>query len=260
MPAKKTFDYAMGRAQHFLTLYDILHDSRQRGVRSDWMAKFKDLMRWPSGEQVVRIDGKDKKSLLILREDLGIDRSRFAHEYTSELLRAAIVAAISALDRYMHDLIVRRSLQLLKQSEDDVPKRLRDLRIPVLTAQRAIQRIREDKNTRPGHLVKQEIQKILHREHTFQNADSVQRGADMLGIKGFWDKVSAEMPGSPEKKDVIDTLNNISRRRNQIVHEADLILHKQGSRISHRPISHKETSDFVSWIDDFGNALDKVVT
>ena len=36
---KDVFDAAIDRANHLLTLYDLLHDSRQRGIRSDWARK-----------------------------------------------------------------------------------------------------------------------------------------------------------------------------------------------------------------------------
>lgn len=93
-------------------------------------------MRWPDAERIVRIDGKDGNSMLILREATGLDRKRFAHDYLSELLRAAIASAVAALDRYMHDLIVDRCIKLLSRPEDDIPKELRKLAIPVLETKR----------------------------------------------------------------------------------------------------------------------------
>src|SRR5206468_12723895 len=113
---------------------------------------------WPESESIVRIDGKDHNSILILREALDIDRSRFAHDYLSELLRASIVATVSALDRYMHDLIVERSWKLLNQSEKKIPKELKKITIPVLKSKRALDHLRKNPKARPGNLIKLAIQ------------------------------------------------------------------------------------------------------
>ena len=66
------FETAIERASHLVQLYDLLHDSRQRAVRADWADSFNRLMHWPVGEQIVRIDGTDRDSLLVLRESVGV--------------------------------------------------------------------------------------------------------------------------------------------------------------------------------------------
>lgn len=82
-------------------------------------------MHWPESEQICRVDGLDSNSILIFRESVGIDNEHFSHDYVSELLRAALVAAVSALDRYLHDLVVDYSWKLLSQAEDDIPAELK---------------------------------------------------------------------------------------------------------------------------------------
>ncbi len=257
----KTYDgfaAAMDRAKHFLVLYDILRDTRRRAVRSDWAVPFKKMMHWPDADQIVRIDGKRKNSILILREALGIDRDRFTHEYLSELLRAAVVAAVSALDRYLHDLVVERSWKLLSQSEAKVPRELSEVAIPVVRAKAALDRLRGEPKGRPGHLIKQAIQDVLHRECTFQKPDDVKRAADMLGLKNFWSSVASSMPGKLTKQQVIDQLRQIAARRNQIVHEADLLRRVKAKRLTLREIKRAETERIVDWLETFVNAIRNV--
>ena len=255
---KDTFDFASKRSEHFLTLYDIVHNSRQRGGRSDWLSKFKNLMHWPQGEDVVRIDGKDTQSILILRASLGISREQFSHEYSSELLRSALVSSVSALDRYMHDAVVDKSWALLSKSEEDIPKELKRVRLPVLATKRALEKLRKNPNSRPGNIVKKEIQKIVHIDFTFQKKSDIEKGAKLLGIKDFWRLVSAEMPNGPSSGEVQDELTKITKRRNQIVHESDLILKTSAKEISQREISRSETEAAVKWISAFVLAMDKV--
>lgn len=253
--AKDTFDHAIARSNHFLTLYELLHDTRQRDARMDWIRNFNDCMHWPRNERVVRVDGKDKKSLLILREELKISRTQFNHDYLSELLRSALASSISALDRYMHDLVVERCWALLTGPEDEVPSELKKINIPVLAAKRAVAKVKKDRKARPGSLLKQEIQKVLHRNSTFQNANSITKASKMIGIKNFWSNVAHRMPGAPKVGDLQAELDSLCRRRNQIVHESDLILKTSARQITARPITFDEANDAVTKVSKLVDAI-----
>lgn len=257
--AQKHFDAAIIRTDHLIRLYDILRDSRARGIRSDWGTNFKAFMGWPAGEEIERVDGKDWNSMLILREAVGIDRSQFAHEYLSELLRAAVVATVSALDRYVHDAVLEHSWSLLSRAEKDVPKALKRMTVSVLATKKALEKQRIDPKSRPGHLVKAAMQAQLHIDHTFQKPDDIVKGAKMLGIDNFWTKVATEMPNAPPKIDVINKLKVIANRRNQIVHEADLVRKTKAKQVTLRDISRSEAEEWVNWIRSFVDAMEKVV-
>jgi hypothetical protein len=259
MTPKDHFDVAMERAFHLLQLYDLLHDTRTYKVRADWAAKFLPLMRWPKTEKIVRVDGKDRNSLLVLREAAGIDRDKFTHDYLAELLRATVVATVSALDRYMHDIVVLHSWSLLNRADDKIPKELKRLQIPVLSARQAVDKVRADKTARPGVLLKEALREQLHREYTFQRPDDVLKAALMLGVEDFWGKVAAAMPGTPKKDEVIKTLREIAQRRNQIVHEADIVRKAKAKTISMRDISAKTATEWADWMRSFVTAVDGVV-
>lgn len=259
MEPKRAFDAALARAEHFLTLYDLLHDTRSRQVRRGWAGKFKGLMRWPASENIVRIDGKDRNSILILREALEIDRPFFTNEVLSELLRSALVAAVSALDRYLHDLVVEHSWKLLSRGQADIPPELMKLQLPILTTKKALKKLRGDPKSRPGYIVKKAVQEHLHKHYTFQKPDSVLIACRMLGVKDFWACVASEMPGTPGKEEVISALKDIATRRNQIVHEADLVLKIKAKSVTMRPIRLAGTRKQVDWISSFVAAIDRVV-
>ena len=252
------FNASIERPKHLLRLYDLLHDSRSRAVRSDWANAFKEMMHWPKGEHIVRVDGKDQQSLLIMRQDVGIDRAHFSHDYLSELLRSVVVAAISSLDRYLHDLVVYHSWTLLSKADEDVPTELKKVSIPVSVAKKAIQQLKKDSKARPGNIVKKAIQERLHREYTFQKPDDVLKASRMLGLEDFWTSVAGKMPGHPKKDDVISTLRTIAKRRNEIVHEADLVLKTKAKKITLRDITRTDAEEWVNWMTDFVTAIDKV--
>ena len=258
MSAKNNFGAAIERAEHLLTIYDLICDTRLRSVRSDWSNKFNSLMHWPKGENIVRIDGDNQKSILIMREEVGISRKQFAHDYLSELLRAALVVAVSGLDRYIHDLVVERSWSLLSVGEEKIPHELKKIEIPILQTKRALNRLKKDRNSRPGFIVKQAIQEVLHQKYTFQKPNDILRAAEMLGIKNFWESVSNKISEQPDKNNVISKLKSISKRRNQIVHEADIVLKTKAKKISLREITRKQTGEDVEWIKEFVNAIERL--
>lgn len=256
---KDIFDHSIKRAQHFLFLYDILHDTRCRNTRSDWAKKFKEFMHWPNNTKIIRIDGKDKNSILVLKNMGDIDRKHFTHVYISELLRSSLVASVSSLDRYIHDLIIYHSWRLLSKKEEEIPKGLREIRLPILTTKKIIEVLRKNQRSRPGNTVKKALQKILHRDYTFQTPSNIDKATKILGIKDFWRKIAREMPGNPTPKDVREKLKKIAKRRNQIVHEADLILKTKTKKITVREIKRKDAQEALEFIKSFVEAFDKVI-
>jgi len=66
------------------------------------------------------------------------------------------------------------------------------------------------------------------------------------------------MPDNPTPGDVQDTLTKIAKRRNQIVHESDLILKTSAKEISQREITRSEAQNAVEWVSSFVDALDAV--
>lgn len=257
MTAKSTFDLAIERSDHFLTIYDLLKNQRKRSARSDWSKKFKKFMSWPMKNPIMRVDGKD--SMLVLRSPKkGLTYDRFEHDYVSEMLRSAIVAAVSALDRYMHDLTVDRGWTLLSGSEKNIPKSLRDLCIPVLVTTKAMGALRKNIKSRPGSQVKKAMQDVLHKS-TFQGSSGIDESLGMLGVKDFWRNLAEEMPGNWDAKKLKKRLNGIVKRRNQIVHEADLERKISAKKDTLRAIKRKESNDTVQWIIDFVAAVERIV-
>jgi len=240
-----TFNHAIVRAEHFLSLYDILHNSRQRGVRADWRHKFNQLMHWPRNEQILRIDGVNTSSILIIRENIGLTRENFTHDYCAELLRSAIVFSISALDRYLHDKLVDSFLSILREKEEDIPKKLKSVKFPILITRRALDKVRDNSGARPGSTLKKEFQELLHRDYTFQNVHGIEEFASMMGIKSIWSKLSDINPGNKPAEEIRSDIQSVTKRRHQIVHEADLILQTSGQRINNREIRRIDSENAI---------------
>lgn len=65
--------------------------------------------------------------------------------------------------------------------------------------------------------------------------------------------------GNIGNQELQDKLNTIAKRRNQIVHEADLIIQDRARDVKMRTISKQEALDIVIFIKAFVVAMDKVV-
>jgi hypothetical protein len=256
--AKEVFDYSIQRSEHYINLYDILHDSRRRRGRKDWKTNFRKLMHWPAAQEFYRMDGKDGNSLLIIKDQVGITPDKFQHDYVSELLRASITSGVSAMDRYFHDLIVENTVAFLGRSEKDMPKKFMQLNLPILVTKKALEKIKNNPKSRPNTLIKKELQSALRNNYTFQSPRNCELAAQILGIKDFWGKVHLHFKVQLTKEQIIEKLNAIARRRNQIVHESDIILKTSAKEISLREITHKDAKNSLSMIKKFVSAVDKI--
>jgi hypothetical protein len=253
------YHQANDRAKRLLSLYDMVCNTRRRNVRADWAKRMKDLMHWPQKVDIVRVDGVNKKSILIFQKSIELDDDAFSHHILSELLRSSIVAGVSALDRYMHDIIVHHCISILSRKEEDIPMDMKKMQVSLLSVKRALHKKGGDSSSRPGFIIKKAIQDQLHREYTFQKPDDIVAATKMLGIKDYWGCVAKEMGDSESAKTIQDKLKEICLRRNQIVHEADLVRKIKGKQCTLQEISKKTALEWIEWLNRFVIATDKVI-
>jgi hypothetical protein len=128
--------------------------------------------------------------------------------------------AVSALDTYMHRLVVDRAYW-----QDELPPPLAKLDVSfgqLLTqadATAAADR-RAPNNSRPRVGVKRQLRDRLLRE-TFQRYEDVSRALAMAGQSKKLDAIGNAMNPPITPGDLRTRLNGIVTRRNQIVHEGD---------------------------------------
>ena len=68
------------------------------------------------------------------------------------------------------------------------------------------------------------------------------------------------MSGKPKPGDIQKRLGAIAKRRNQIVHEADVIAKTRVRAARIRPIEASRIRGDIKWLDEFVRATDIVVT
>jgi hypothetical protein len=250
------YEHARDRALLLVRLCDGLTNRRSRRIRSDWKSSFCQLMHWPQGSDIERIDGKD--AIIILREGCSLDEKDFGVEVLQELLRSALVLSVSALDRYIHERISKKIVTALRkgglckeQEEFSIPAAL-----AIQVADRVVAARRNNTAVRPANEIRNAIQEILHKR-TFQSWREVEEGFKLIGVSGLGGKLqTAYAVGN--MKPIYAQLNRIAHNRNRIVHEADLVLHKRGGKVRMHPISSIEVRTAIDFLDDLVRKLEAI--
>lgn len=253
----KTFQLAIERSNHFLFLFDLVSNQRKRSIRSDWAGKFKKLMHWNGSTSLMRVDGAS--SILIIKDPpLGLTREHFSHGYASELLRSSVVSSISAMDKYFHDKALNRCFSLLNGPEKNLPKKLKRLEFSALSAFKAAKKLREDPSARPGNQLKKVLQDKLH-TITFQDVNGVNEAVELMDVKDFWRRVGTKLNPEASASYLQEHLRQYVRRRNQIVHEADLERRLKARKYAIRPIEKNYAQSCCKFISSFVEAADAVI-
>ena len=131
-----------------------------------------------------------------------------------DLLRSAIVLAVSAVDKYMHDLLVDNLVQVFLGKRES-SRGISSLRVPVnMTLE-----IHPGSNVYEREVVYRcKVSEVLSRI-TCQRADDIGDGLKLICDDPFWSTFYGKGTGAENMK---RELNLIVTRRNKIVHESDV--------------------------------------
>jgi hypothetical protein len=179
-----------------------------------------------------------------------VTAQHFKEEYSDELLRASLVMLVAAMDRYCHDLILEKVVRRLASST--LNKELRSLAVPAHAARAAVLHAKKPKS-RPMLVIRAALQESLHYD-TFQRPDDLLRCSRLIGVDDLWTKCGKRL--KCQKKDIPIHLHRFAERRNKIVHEADIVRHKKGGKLTRIPISAKQVAQDIIWLSDLIEACD----
>lgn len=243
------------RAKRFLSLHDGLMNTRQRAIRSDWKSNFNQLMHWKQGVNIQRVDSRD--AIIVLREGSGLQPDDFTKESLDDLLRSSLTFGVSALDRYVHERIIKGFVTAYKAG--NLNKQQREFNIPATLAMEIVEKTRRANQNgdkvRPANDIRKAVQEILH-QRPFQSWREVEYGFCLIGTTGLAGKLQATF-GVGDFNPIKKQLNKIAERRNHIVHEGDLARHQRGGEVKAQHIERKFVEDSLTFLDDFVDALEQ---
>ncbi|TAE75844.1 MAG: hypothetical protein EAZ85_01565 [Bacteroidetes bacterium] len=133
----------------------------------------------------------------------------------SEILRAEIVLAVSALDCFIHDLVRIGSVEVYEGTRDFTNNTFQ----PDFDTRKFINLLTKNKEEQLGEIDKKIRE--THKTKSFQNPDIIAEIVRKIGIENLWVPVSSRM-GINNPQELKNTLELIITRRNQIAHEADI--------------------------------------
>jgi len=137
----------------------------------------------------------------------------------SDLLRAQVVLAVSALDYYIHEVTVLGMVAVF-EGRRPVTQAFQKYRV-------AVGAVSLGMSTRSSSWFETEIRE-RHSFQSFQQPDKVADAIRLFSDVKLWQEVASRM--SSTEKDVKDQLKLIVDRRNKIAHEADLDPSYPGTR------------------------------
>ena len=163
-----------------------------------------------------------------------------------DILRAQIVMAVSALDSYVHELVLIGVADIFVGTRPAVDG-FNKFRVSLSLAK---------SNAMSGSRawVEEEVRK-QHGHLTFQQPDKIADAIRLFHDTPLWPSLSARLGRSD--RDIRDQLNLIVDRRNKIAHESDMDPSYPGQRW---PISDSMVRAAVDFIDTLVEAIDAEVS
>ena len=131
----------------------------------------------------------------------------------SDMLRAALVLAVSALDYYIHE-VVRIGMLEIHRGQRPEPPAFSRFQISLGSARVGIN---------AGQNIDSWLEDEIRQRHSyksFQQPEAIADAIRLISDKKLWEEVSTNM-GSPARS-IKQQLNLIVDRRNKIAHEADI--------------------------------------
>jgi hypothetical protein len=213
-------------------------------------------MHWRKDTNIERIDSRD--AVIILRETANLVPDEFTKDSLDDLLRAALTFGVSALDRYVHERVIKGFVSALRAG--DLTKQQEDFSIPVTLALRMVEETRKayrnGETVRPANEIRKYAQEFLHRQ-PFQNWREINKAFQLIGENNLSGKLQTAY-GVGNMQPIKEELNRIARRRNHIVHEGDLARHQRGGEVKAQQIEKRFVSDSLDFLDDFVGKLDAI--
>lgn len=160
----------------------------------------------------------------------------------SDILRAELVLAVSALDQFVHEIT---RLGMIEAYRGEREKTTRFLQFQV-SVEAALRGISENPS---GDWLNEEI-RIRNGHRTFQNPDRIAEALRLVSDIPVWNEIAKGMDASPQA--VRDGLDIIVKRRNNIAHEADVSPTTYEGLL---PIDRRLTTDAVDFIERVGENI-----
>ncbi|WP_155984734.1 hypothetical protein [Saccharomonospora piscinae] len=186
---------------------------------------------------------------------LDLDTEPQPEAVRADVRRMALALGVAALDTHLHWIIRRVEFKAL-------PKSLAGLTVPfgdlVDMAATSVAARKSGVQDRPNVRVRNALnEKLL--TMTFQSARQVEQALNMAGVERCWTKLASAFHPPTTSSTIKQKLDDLSHRRNKIVHEGDLRRLARPRTVTHEPMDRRDVDMDLAWLNHFIAALDQVV-
>jgi hypothetical protein len=182
---------------------------------------------------------KSARDCLTLYDGVQALQTRLA---VSWVLRAGVVFVVSALDTYFHDKVKYRVGQY---SLANLPPALGKFEVPVSDL------TKWDEAERKGNVLRNWVTDEL-KTQPLQSPNAIAEALKLCGITALWDTIE---PNKQPRTQLLDQLNRLVKRRNQIAHEGDReTSRRSGKRL--RTIDRKYLADSISFAKSLADKIE----
>lgn len=166
---------------------------------------------------------------------------------SSDLLRWQWVLAVSALDKYIHDIVADGMVEQYINKRPHTPK-FDAFQLSVNTFF----------NIKSAPVPEMEFRNEVIRKNSYLAFQEPNKIADALSFiwdeQHKWDVISSNMATPISSSDLKTKLKNIVVRRNQIVHEGDCL--STNIPLTQQPITLSDSQDVIQFITELVDAID----
>jgi hypothetical protein len=247
------FTQAFKHAEELQSLYASLVTKNTRAARADWVNNVykSNTVRWARRDGLWRSSGTNV--LIIGNKNARVSQQSFQADNLVLLLRAALVFAMAAVDKILHDAITKKFVSLVKSGDlDDL------IRFPISDSYNvAIQsRVRKGKGgkrkVRPSHLLKDVALDRLYR-NSFLSNRQLQGICKSCGVQNVFQAFAkhAGLNGDEVNK----RWGRVYQKRNHLAHECDIVRKEKAKKVHFNSVDPQSILDDIDFVKRFGEFL-----
>jgi RiboL-PSP-HEPN len=171
----------------------------------------------------------------------------------SEILRAELVLAVSALDNFISDVLYIGLVETFEGNRNipaDFDRPFNEFQVDMQTLTQIVNAPNpNDKSLILGNYIRK-----INSKNPYQDPKQIESALLLLGVKQLWIKLGTELSVKP--KDLKDGLANIVWQRHKIAHEADFDHLTQKKR----PRDRATTLQAIEFIEKLCSAIHGIVS
>ncbi|MBD2625693.1 HEPN domain-containing protein [Trichormus variabilis] len=164
----------------------------------------------------------------------------------SDILRAAFLLNVSALDYYIHE-VVRMGMLEIYCLQRPPTKAFSSFKISLSSTHNILNGLNIDSSWLDNEI------RVQHSYKSFQQSEKISDAIKLISDKKLWEEVSKEMEINAKSikqnvKIIKDRIDSIVERRNKIAHEADIDPSFPGKRKDISEVFVIEAVDFIEQV------------